>query len=80
MSLSLQIHCPEFDFFSQLSNEAFAEMKEVMNGAGNVNIVPIDVVEEVSRIMFIFFFTDFHFFQKRRVTEIALKKGAQDEE
>ena len=35
-------------FFSQLPNEALADLKETFNSADNVNIVPTDVVEEVS--------------------------------
>ena len=46
--------------FSQLSNEVFAKVKEIVNGADNVNIVPIHVFEEVSGITFIFSLLNFH--------------------
>ena len=75
----LQIHYAGFYvFFSQVSKETLKSVKETINGAGNVNIVPIHVAEEVSRLMFKFFFTEFSHFQKRRVTENALMEMAQD--
>ena len=44
-------------FFSQLPNEALADLKETFNSADNVNIAPIDVVEEVSvDNVYLFFF------------------------
>ena len=59
----------------------FTKIKEILNGPDNVNIAPIDIVEEVTRIMFIFFFFFTEFFslcQKRKVTENALKEIAQE--
>ena len=50
--LFLQIFYAEFDIFSQLPEGALDSVKETINGAGNVNIVPIHVVEEVSKVIF----------------------------
>ena len=66
-------------FYSQLPSEAFEKMMETMNSAGNVSIAPIHVVEEVSRLMFNFFFTEVSLCQKRRAVENALMKISQDE-
>ena len=50
-------------FFSQLPNEALADLKETFNSADNVNIAPIDVVEEVSvDNVYLFFFCWFFAF------------------
>ena len=80
LSFFLRIHNAEIKVFSQLSDSLLKDLKKTMNGAGNVNIAPIHVVEEVSRTMFIFFFSEFSLCQKRRGVENALKKMAQDED
>lgn len=57
--MSCHFNNAEFDVFSQLPDSLLAEMKEIINAADNVTIAPRYVVEEVSKIMFIFFFTEF---------------------
>ena len=54
-------------------------MREIINAADNVTIAPSDVVEQVSRIIFIIFFTEFLLCQKRRAIENGLE-GGEDEE
>ena len=59
LSFSLQIYNVKFDVFRDLTEEQFASIKGTINDAENVTIAPIDVVENVRRIIFIFIFTEF---------------------
>jgi hypothetical protein len=56
LSFPLHIHYAEFDVFSQVRIKTLAEVKELLNSADNVNIIPIHVFEAVSRAMFFFFY------------------------
>jgi hypothetical protein len=58
-SLSFSLYNADFDVFRQLSDQStlFADVMKTVNGADNVTIAPRSVVEKVSRIMFIFFFS-----------------------
>ena len=80
MSFSLQIHNTAFDVFRQVPYDLFVKITQEINAADNVTIAPSFVVEGVSTIMFIYFFTEFLLRQRREAIEYALKEEAAQAE